>query len=271
MSQNNLIKTAEQINKIRIASEVTVGALTEVEHILREGITTLEIDKFCENYMYQHGAKSAVIGYKGYPYHVCTSVNHVACHGLPNATPLKKGDILNVDIAAVKNGCYSDTSKTYFIGGRSNASIISQRIVDVTYESMLLGIEAVKPNNTLYDIAYAIDKNAKKHGFSVIEVFCGHGVGLDLHEDPLIYHYVPKRKQELALLAQVLLPGMVFTIEPILSVGSKDITILKDGWTAITKDRSLSAQWEHTILVTEEGSEILTIRPEEKQTCLEKL
>ena len=255
-----LYKTQNEIISMRRAAQIAASILTELSHLMVPGISTLDIDEACKAMISSKGAVSAAFRYQGYPAHVCTSVNHVACHGLPNNRPLKTGDIVNVDIAVIKDGMCGDTSKMFCIG---EASILANRLIQTTYECMWLGIQAVKPGNRLLDIATAIQTRALEDHFSVVEIFCGHGIGRSLHEAPLILHYVPRNPRELKKLDCELKEGMVFTIEPILTAGQGELSILSDGWTAVTKDRSLSAQWEHTIAVTSDGYDVLSIRYEE--------
>ncbi len=193
-------------------------------------------------------------GYKGFPKSVCTSLNHVICHGIPGPRELKKGDILNIDVIVRKDGYHGDTSKMFFLG---EPSILAKRLVTVTQECLYLGIELVKPGVHLGDIGAAIQAHAEKNRFTVVREFCGHGVGKNIHDDPQILHYGK------AGTGEIITPGMIFTIEPMINAGKRDLKILPDGWTVVTKDHKLSAQWEHTILVTETGHEILTLRKEE--------
>lgn len=236
----------------RLASEV----LDAVTPHIRPGITTLEIDRLCAEAMLAQGTRSATIGYQPqgyppYPGHVCTSVNHVVCHGIPGDKPLKKGDIVNVDVTVITpEGWYGDNSRMFEIG---EVSIAARRLCALTYQSMWLGIEQVRPGARLGDVGHAIQKFIEGHGLSVVREFCGHGIGQKFHEDPQVLHYgKPGTGEELV-------PGMTFTIEPMVNIGRRDIKELPDGWTIVTKDRSLSAQWEHTVLVTPTGYEVLTL------------
>lgn len=254
------IKTPEQIEKMRIAGQLTAKVLEAVTHLIEPGITTMQIDEFCERYIVD--TLKAIPGSKGqygYPYSVNTSVNQVICHGMPSAQQvLKKGDIINVDVTVIYEGYYGDSSKMFCVGQVANHA---KRLVDVTQECLYKGIHEVKPNATLGDIGYAIQSHAEKHHYSVVREYCGHGIGLKMHEEPQVMHY-GKRSTGLALQE-----GMTFTIEPMINQGKPDVKhIQRDGWgIAITKDRMLSAQWEHTLLVTKEGFEILTLREEEKE------
>ncbi|RRD57009.1 type I methionyl aminopeptidase [Comamonadaceae bacterium OH2545_COT-014] len=235
----------------RLASEV----LDELTPHIRPGITTLDIDRLCADIMRRQGTKSATIGYQPagyppYPGHVCTSVNQVVCHGIPNDKPLKKGDIVNVDVTVIKDGWFGDNSRMFEIG---ECSIAARRLNALTYEAMWLGIQQVRPGARLGDIGHAIQKFAEGHRLSVVREFCGHGIGQKFHEDPQVLHYgKPGTGEELR-------PGMIFTIEPMINLGRREIKELQDGWTIVTKDRSLSAQWEHTVLVTPTGYEVLTL------------
>lgn len=252
------IKSPEEIEKMRIAGRMTAEVLQALNAIVKPGITTMEINDFCEDYIV-HTLK-AIPGSKGqygYPYCVNTSVNHVICHGMPSVKQeLKKGDIVNVDITVIYEGYFGDSSKMFCIG---EIPAHAQRLVDVTQECLYRGIMQVKPNATLGDIGHAIQTHAEGNHYSVVREYCGHGIGKKMHEDPQVMHY---GKPGLGIRLQ---PGMTFTIEPMINQGKKDVKHLsKDGWPiAVTKDRMLSAQWEHTLLVTPEGVEILTLREEE--------
>ena len=238
----------------RLASEV-LDFLTP--HI-QPGITTLAIDRLAADYMKQQGTVSATIGYQpnGYPPfpgHLCTSLNHVVCHGIPGDKVLKKGDILNVDVTVIKDGWYGDNSRMFLIGGEAACSVAARRLCQVTYEAMWKGIELVRPGARLGDIGHAIQVFAESNGYSVVREFCGHGIGQKFHEEPQVLHYGrPGTLEELK-------PGMTFTIEPMINAGKRDIKETGDGWTIVTRDRSLSAQWEHTVLVTPSGYEVLTL------------
>ncbi len=252
------IKSPEQIEKMRVAGQLTARVLTAVSDIIAPGITTMQIDEFCEDYI--RNTLKAIPGSKGqygYPYSVNTSLNNVICHGMPsNKQILKKGDIVNVDVTVIHEGYYGDSSKMFCIG---EVAPFAKRLVDVTQECLYRGIAVVKPNATLGDIGYAIQSHALKNNYSVVREYCGHGIGLKMHEDPQVMHYgVPGK-------GDVLQEGMTFTIEPMINQGRPEVKHLeKDGWSiAVTKDRKLSAQWEHTILVTSNGFEVLTLREEE--------
>lgn len=249
------LKTIEEINKIRTASHLAAEVLEMIEPYVKAGVTTGELDKICHDYIVnvQH-AIPAPLNYKGYPKSICTSVNHQICHGIPGDKILKNGDILNIDITVIKDSYYGDTSKMFYIG---TPSILAKRLVEVTYECLWLGIEAVKPGNHTGDIGAAIQTHAESNRFSVVREYCGHGIGKDFHEEPSILHFGTPGSGIL------LKPGMIFTIEPMINAGKRHIRMLPNQWTAVTKDHSLSAQWEHTVLVTETGHEVLSLRKEE--------
>jgi methionyl aminopeptidase len=223
---------------------------------VKAGVTTGQLDQLCLQFLTEElKVTSATVGYAppGYspfPGAICTSVNHQVCHGIPGDRVLKLGDVLNIDVTIIKDGWFGDTSRMYFVG---EPSILAKRLADVTYECMWLGIKQVKPGNTLGDIGSAIQKHAEKQGFSVVREFCGHGIGQRFHQEPQVLHYGrPGTGEKLE-------PGLIFTIEPMINAGRREIRQLADGWTVVTRDHSLSAQWEHTILVTETGYEVLTI------------
>ncbi len=234
----------------RIAGVIAAGALNEVAKIIKPGMSTAEIDNLCFEYINDHGAYSAPLFYRGFPKSCCTSVNHVVCHGIPSDKILKDGDIINVDVTAIKNGWHGDTSRTFEIG---EVSIKAKKLVKVTYESLMQAIKIVKENIHLGDIGATIQSYVESEGFSVVQDFCGHGIGESFHKAPNVLHYGKKGTGEL------LKEGMIFTIEPMINVGNYETKTLNDGWTAVTKDKSLSAQFEHTIGVTKNGCEIFTL------------
>ncbi len=250
-----LIKTADEIAKMRIAGKLAAEVLEMIAPHVVAGVTTEELDQICHDYIVniQH-AIPAPLNYRGFPKSICTSINHQICHGIPCDKKLKSGDIVNIDITVIKDGYHGDTSKMFCIG---DVSPHAKRLVDVTRQSLFLGIEEVKPGARLGDIGHAIQKYAESNRYSVVREFCGHGIGKDFHEEPHVMHFGKQGE------GAILKPGMIFTIEPMLNIGKRHMKILADGWTAVTKDRSLSAQWEHTILVTDSGYEILTLRQEE--------
>ncbi len=251
-----IIKTAAEIEKMRIAGRLAAEVLEFIAPYIKPGISTNEIDQLCHNYMVDvQKTIPAPLNYKGFPKSICTSVNYTICHGIPNDKKLKKGDIINVDITVIKDDYHGDTSKMFYVG---EVTPHAKRLCVITQECLMLAIEQVKPGCTLGDIGYAIQKHAESKRYSVVREFCGHGIGKKFHEEPQVLHY-GKPGEGPALQA-----GMILTIEPMINIGKRHIKVLKDKWTAITKDRSLSAQWEHTILVTPTGYEILTLRQEEQ-------
>lgn len=249
------IKTPEQIDKMRIAGRLAAEVLEMIKPHVQVGITTNELDKICHDYIVnEQQAIPAPLNYHGFPKSICTSVNQVICHGIPNEKRLKNGDMINIDITVIKDGWHGDTSKMFHAG---EPSIQAKRVAKISYECMSKGIALVKPGAHLGDIGAVIQKHAEGNNYSVVQEYCGHGIGESFHEDPQVLHY---GKADTGL---VLEEGMIFTIEPMINVGKRNVKLLKDGWTVVSKDRSLSAQWEHTILVTETGHEILTLRKEE--------
>lgn len=249
------IKTAEDIEKMRIAGRLAAEVLEMIGPFIKEGVATEELDKICHDYIVNvQKAIPAPLNYHGFPKSICTSVNHQVCHGIPSSRLLKAGDIVNVDITVLKDGYHGDTSKMFIVG---KPSVLAERLVRVTQECMYYGIEQVKPGAYLGDIGAAIQQHAEKNRFTVVREYCGHGIGKGFHEPPNVLHYGKPGTREM------LAPGMTFTIEPMINAGKRDVKLLPDGWTVVTKDHSLSAQWEHTILVTETGYEILTKRKDE--------
>jgi len=248
------LHSQQEIELARAAGQAAAQVLEMIIPYVRAGVTTDELDRLCHDYLvHQLNVIPANIGYHGYTRTVCTSVNHVVCHGIPSDKKLKNGDIVNIDVAIVKEGWYGDTSRMYFVG---EPSVRARRLVDVTYQSMVAGIKVVRPGATLGDIGAAIQRVAEGAGFSVVREYCGHGVGEEYHTAPQVLHY------GIAGEGMVLEPGMIFTIEPMINVGKAATSVLSDGWTVVTKDRSLSAQWEHTIAVTDSGYDLLTPWPE---------
>jgi methionyl aminopeptidase len=249
------IKTPDEIEKMRVAGRLAAEVLEMIGPHVQAGITTNELDEICHDYIVnQQQAIPAPLNYHGFPKSICTSVNHVICHGIPNEKRLKNGDIVNIDITVIKDGYHGDTSKMFFVG---EPSIKGQRLSRIAYECLRIGIDLVKPGIQLGDIGYAIQQHAEANHYSVVREYCGHGIGKQFHEDPQVLHYGRPAT------GLTLEPGMTFTIEPMINAGKRQVKLLKDGWTVVTKDHSLSAQWEHTILVTETGHEILTLRQEE--------
>lgn len=252
------IKTTEEIEKMRVAGRLASEVLGMIEPHVKPGVSTDELNTLCHNYIVDvQDAIPAPLNYgtPPFPKSICTSVNHVICHGIPSDKKLKKGDAINIDITVIKDGYHGDTSKMFFAG---KPTIPAQRLANITQHCMYLGIQEVKPGATIGDIGAAIQDYAHSQRCSVVREFCGHGIGAQFHEEPQILHY-GKRGEGI-----VLEPGMIFTIEPMINLGKRHMKILPDQWTAVTKDHSLSAQWEHTVLVTETGYEILTLRPEEE-------
>ncbi|MEA1959861.1 MAG: methionyl aminopeptidase [Bacillota bacterium] len=244
-----LIKTESQIEGIRRACQLSKEILDLVGEKITYGITTNEINQWVHDYTVMHGAYPAPLEYNGFPKSVCTSINEVICHGIPDDTVLQKGDIVNVDVTSILDGYYGDMSRMFTIGDCAEEAL---HLVQTAKECMYLGIKQVKPWNRIGDIAFAIEQHARAQGFSVVRDFGGHGVGIVFHEEPFVQHYGPRDS------GMVLVPNMVFTIEPMINVGTFRCKILKDGWTTLTADRSLSAQWEHTVRVTDTGVEILS-------------
>lgn len=250
-----IIKTAAEIEKMRIAGRLTAEVLEMIADHVVPGITTNELDQICHDYIVNvQQAIPAPLNYRGFPKSICTSINQQVCHGIPSDKKLKKGDIVNIDVTVIKEGYHGDSSKMFAVGMVSQPA---QRLMQVTREAMFLGIEQVKPGCTLGDIGHAIQTHAEANYFSVVQEYCGHGIGKEFHEEPQVLHY-GKPNTGLRLEA-----GMIITIEPMLNAGKRHVKLLGDSWTVITKDRSLSAQWEHTVLVTPSGYEILTLRKEE--------
>ncbi len=239
----------EAFEKTKIAGSIAAGALDEVNKIIKPGISTNQIDKLCYEYINDYGAYSAPLFYRGFPKSCCTSANHVVCHGIPSEKILKEGDIVNVDVTALKNGWHGDTSRTFKVG---KVSVKAEKLIKATYESMMKAIDIVQDGIQLGDIGSAIQTHVEKEGFSVVQDFCGHGIGETFHKEPNILHYGEKGAGE------KIKTGMIFTIEPMINYGNYETRTLNDGWTAVTKDKSLSAQFEHTIGVTKTGCEIFT-------------
>ncbi len=244
------IKTAEEIEKMRVAGRLAARVLDMIEPEVKVGVTTDQLNALCHEYIVNDlDAIPAPLNYRGFPKSICTSVNHVVCHGIPSARKLKNGDIVNIDVTVIKDGFHGDTSRMYWVG---KPSIRARRICDIARQCMFMGIELVRPGVQLGDIGHVIQHHAQSNGFSVVREYCGHGIGRRFHEDPQVLHYgTPGTGMEIR-------PGMTFTIEPMINAGRKETRLLKDKWTVETRDRSLSAQWEHTILVTQSGHEILT-------------
>jgi methionyl aminopeptidase len=251
-----VVKSPEDIERMRVSGRLAAEVLDFVAPHVRPGVTTGELDRLCHDYMVDvQGTVPAPLnyappGYRPFPKSICTSVNHQVCHGIPGDRVLKNGDIVNIDITVIKDGWHGDTSRMFHVG---EPSVAARRLCEVTYECMWAGIAQVRPDGFLGDIGHAIQTHAEKHGYSVVREFCGHGIGRRFHEEPQVLHYgKPGTLDRLA-------PGMVFTVEPMINAGRREIRELADGWTIVTKDHSLSAQWEHTVLVTDVGYEVLTV------------
>ena len=240
----------ESFEKTKLAGAIASGALDEVDQIIKPGVNTLKIDELCYQYINDHKAFSAPLYYRGYPKSCCVSTNHIVCHGIPSEKILVEGDIVNVDVTAVKDGWHGDTSRMFVVG---DCSAKAKKLIKVTYEAMMESIKTIKANINIGNIGYTIQKKVEAEGFSVVRDFCGHGIGKKFHESPNVLHYGEKNS------GQKLEEGMIFTVEPMINSGKFETKTLKDGWTAVTKDKSLSAQFEHTVGVTKEGYEIFTL------------
>ncbi|OGT35189.1 MAG: type I methionyl aminopeptidase [Gammaproteobacteria bacterium RIFCSPHIGHO2_12_FULL_37_14] len=252
-----VIKTAQDIEKMRISGKLAAEVLDMIGSYVKEGITTDELNQICHEYIVNvQKAIPAPLNYLGFPKSICTSVNHQVCHGIPGPRKLKNGDIINIDVTVLKDGYHGDTSKMFLIG---KPSVLAERLVKITQECLYIGIKHIKPGAFFGDIGAVIQEYAEKNRFSVVREYCGHGIGKIFHEPPNVLHYGKKGTGEM------LQPGMIFTIEPMINAGKCDVRLLPDAWTVVTKDHSLSAQWEHTILVTETGYDILTKRDEENE------
>lgn len=250
------IKTPEEIQKMRVAGRLAAEVLEMIEPYVKAGVTTDELNTICHDYIVNiQQAIPAPLNYNGFPKSICTSPNHVVCHGIPGPKVLKDGDILNIDVTVIKDGYHGDTSKMFFIGEPSNKA---KHVVKIAHDCLMIGIDLVKPGRRLGDIGHAIQTYAEKNRCSVVREYCGHGIGRIFHEDPQVLHYGRPGTGE------VLQEGMTFTIEPMINIGRHQTRLLPDQWTVVTKDHSLSAQWEHTLLVTSDGVEILTARKEER-------
>lgn len=247
---NIKIHSSSDFESMRKAGHLAARTLDFIEPHIKEGITTQELNDLCHEFIISHNAIPAPLNYKGFPKSICTSVNHVVCHGIPGPKKLEKGDILNVDVTVILDGWYGDTSRMYAIG---KISVLAQKLIDTTYEALMRGIEIVRPGAHLGDIGHAIQSFAESKGFSIVRDFCGHGLGKVFHTAPNVLHY---GKPHTGLELQ---EGMFFTVEPMINAGKYDIKILGDGWTAVTRDKSLSAQFEHSIGVTSTGYEIFTL------------
>lgn len=250
------INTDVDIEKMRIAGKLAAEVLDMITPYVKEGVTTDELNQRCHDYIVNvQQAIPAPLNYHGFPKSICTSVNHQVCHGIPGPKKLKDGDIVNIDVTVLKDGYHGDTSKMFTLG---KPTVLAERLIKITQECLYLGIQQVKPGAHFGDIGFIIQQHAEKNRFTVVREYCGHGIGKVFHEAPNVLHYGK------AGTGERLEPGMIFTIEPMINAGKREVKLLPDEWTVVTKDHSLSAQWEHTILVTESGFEVLTLRSEEK-------
>ena len=249
------IKTPEEIEKMRVVGRLAAEVLEVVAPHVRAGVTTEELDRICHHHIVEvQGAVPAPLDYHGFPRSICTSVNHQVCHGIPGDRMLRNGDIVNIDVTVIKDGYHGDTSQMFFIG---DVSVQARRVSQISRECLLLGLAQVRPGASLRAIGQAIQRHAEANGCSVVREYCGHGIGRQFHEDPQVLHYDDPKS------SLILEPGMTFTIEPMVNAGRRHVKVLRDGWTVVTKDHSLSAQWEHTVLVTKDGGEVLTQRRDE--------
>ncbi len=245
------IKTAEEQDKMRIAGRLASEVLDMIGDYVKPGVSTEELNRICHRFITEdQDAIPAPLNYRGFPKSICTSVNHVVCHGIPGEKTLKTGDAVNIDVTVIKDGFHGDTSRMFFVG---KPKIQAQRLSQVAYDGMWLGIEELAPGKHLGDVGAAIQAHVEKHHYSVVREFCGHGIGRIFHEDPQVLHYGDKGA------GMELKAGMTLTVEPMVNAGGPEVNILKDRWTVVTKDHSLSAQWEHTILITDSGYEVLTL------------
>lgn len=244
------LKSAADIEAMRPACQTAANTLVMIEEYIKPGITTDKINQLVHEYTLAHGGIPAPLNYHGFPKSVCTSINHVVCHGIPDNKKLKDGDIINVDVTTIIDGWHGDTSKTFYVG---KPKVRAEKLIEVAREALQIGIDVVKPGATLGDIGYAIQTFVESHRFSVVREYCGHGIGRVFHEDPQVVHYGEQGE------GMVIKEGMVFTIEPMVNAGKHSVKLLNDGWTVVTRDRSLSAQFEHTLAVRKDGVEILTL------------
>jgi len=250
------IKNEEQQDKMRVAGRLAADVLDMIGDYVKPGVTTEELDSICHEYITDvQGAVPAPLNYRGFPKSICTSVNHVVCHGIPGEKKLKSGDAVNIDITVIKDGFHGDTSRMFFVG---KPNIQAQRLSEIAFESMWLGIRELAPGKHLGDVGAAVQKHVEKHRFSIVREYCGHGIGQAFHEEPQVLHYGRSGT------GLELREGMTMTIEPMVNAGKANVKLLPDGWTVVTKDHSLSAQWEHTVLVTRDGYEVLTLGADDR-------
>jgi methionyl aminopeptidase len=248
---NATIKTTEEQDKMRVAGRLAADVLDMIGEYVQPGVSTDELDRICYDFIVQtQSAIPAPLNYRGFPKSICTSVNHVVCHGIPGDKRLKSGDIVNIDITVIKDEFHGDTSRMFTVG---KSSIQADRLIQAAYDGMWLGIEQIAPGKQLGDIGNAVQQFVENHRFSVVREYCGHGIGRTFHEDPQVLHYGKPST------GMVLEEGMTITVEPMINAGKRQVKLLPDGWTVVTKDHSLSAQWEHTVLVTRDGFEVLTL------------
>ena len=250
------LKTSEDQQRMRVAGRLAADVLDMIGEHVRPGISTGELDSICHRHITEvQDATPAPLNYRGFPKSICTSVNHVVCHGIPGDRVLKSGDIVNIDVTVIKDGFHGDTRRMFFVG---KPSVQAERLSRIAYEGMWLGIEELAPGKHLGDVGHAIQQHVEKHRFSVVREYCGHGIGRTFHEDPQVLHY-GERGTGLELK-----PGLTLTVEPMVNAGRRHVRLLPDGWTVVTKDHKLSAQWEHTVLITESGYEVLTLGAEQR-------
>lgn len=248
---NVTIKTPEEQAHMRIAGRLAADVLDMITEHVRPGIATEELDRICHDFIVnEQRAIPACLNYRGFPKSICTSVNHVVCHGIPNSKTLKNGDIVNIDVTVIHEGFHGDTSRMYYVG---SPSVLARRVSETAYEGMWCGIRTIRPGVRLGDIGHAVQEYVEAQRFTVVREYCGHGIGRAFHEDPQVLHYgKPATGMELV-------PGMAITVEPMVNAGRRHVKMLSDGWTVVTKDHSLSAQWEHTVLITDDAYEVLTL------------
>ncbi len=260
-SESIKLHSKEDFEGMRKAGQLAAACLDMIAESVEPGVSTEHIDNLAREFVLDHGALPACVGYRGYRHTICTSINHVICHGIPSAKTLKNGDIVNIDVTVIVDGWHGDTSRMFYAG---EPKVKATRLCDITFESMWKGIEQVKPGNTLYDIGVAIQTHAEAAGFSVVRDFCGHGLGRVFHDTPNVVHYGEYKDRFSGIQrapSTVLKPGMFFTIEPMINEGKPDAKLLRDNWTAVTRDKSLTAQFEHSLGVTDSGYEIFTGSP----------